>query len=195
MQQEIELLRQKNFIRTNARLFWEWEIIDNRLKNHKEISYQVLERNIEGIPIIYKVTYHIRSFCGVLEKDSNGLEKPIYADTFFLKISIPNNYPSVESKLDFKFMTMDEKSNKIPHPWHPNIRYFGDFAGKVCLNTLAFGTYTDLAVYIERIAMYLKYEKYHALNESPYPEDYIVAEWVLKQAETNGWIEELKKQN
>lgn len=192
MPELIEKYKQEKFVHSNARLLWEWEAIDKRLKNNKEISYSIVERNAEGLPVEYEVYYDIRSFCGVADKDKNGLERPLFADEFKMKIFIPNNYPSIDSKLVFRFLTEDVFGIEIPHPWHPNIRYFGDFAGHVCLNNVAYGTYTDIALYIEKIALYLKYDKYHALNIPPFPEDNIVAEWVVNQAEPNGWIDELK---
>ncbi|MFZ4398517.1 MAG: hypothetical protein ACOYO1_00670 [Bacteroidales bacterium] len=190
--QEIENLKEKNFNCTNARLLWEWETIDKRINNNTEIFYRITERNAFDLPLEYEVIYNIRSFCGVAEKDENGFEKPIFADKFFMKIKIPNNYPSCDSKMVFRFMTMDIDGNKIPHPWHPNIRYFGDFAGRICLNEVAFGSFADIALFIERVSHYLKYEKYHAIAKEPYPEDLYVAEWVCNQAEPNGWIDDLK---
>jgi hypothetical protein len=38
------------------------------------------------------------------------------------------------------------------------------------------------------VASYLRYETYHALLESPYPEDLKVATWVMRQGEPNGWL-------
>jgi hypothetical protein len=49
-------------------------------------------------------------------------------------------------------------------------------------------TYTDLLWGIRRVASYLRYETYHALMESPYPEDLKVAAWVIRQGEPNGWL-------
>lgn len=193
MSLEIEDYKNKNFTGTNFRLLQEWEIIYDRFRNNKEIVVVIRERNGVGLPIVYEVTYKIRSFCGVMEKDENGLEKPLFANRFLMRIKIPNNFPSADSKLDYRFMTEDIFEKKIPHPWHPNIRYFGDKVGHVCLNRLAYGTYTSLALYIENVALYLKYEKYHAVNEPPYPEDDQVARWFLEQAEPNGWVEELIK--
>jgi hypothetical protein len=190
---EIEELKQMRFVHRNARLLWEWETIVKRFGNNKEISFKIVEKNADGIPVKFEIIYNIVSFCGIKEKDKKGLEHPVFANRFCMLIIIPNNYPTFESKLVFKFLTEDNSKNKIPHPWHPNIRYYGDFAGKVCLNELASGTYTDLAVYIDRVAFYLKYEKYHAsVIDPPYPEDEIVAEWVVNQAEPQGWIDELK---
>ena len=196
MEQEIDAFKSKSFTGTNMRLLEEWNSIINRFQNNNEISILIRERNAAKLPIVYDVVYNIRSFCGVKEKDENGLEMPILAKGFTMRISIPNNFPSVESKLDFRFLTEDIlEINKIPHPWHPNIRYFGDFAGKVCLNKAAFSTYTDLALFIERVSLYLKYEKYHAEHIEPYPEDDLVANWVLEQAEPNGWIDDLRNSN
>ena len=59
-------------------------------------------------------------------------------------------------------------------------------AGRVCLNRL--NTFSSLAWGIERVALYLRYELYHALPEPPYPEDLKVAEWVRKKGEPNEWI-------
>lgn len=59
-------------------------------------------------------------------------------------------------------------------------------AGRVCLN--APDSYMDLVWYVERVALYLKYELYHAKQEPPYPEDINVARWVLRQGEPMRWI-------
>jgi hypothetical protein len=46
----------------------------------------------------------------------------------------------------------------------------------------------DLAWYVERVALYLKYDLYHAKQAPPYPEDITVARWVLRQGEPMRWI-------
>jgi hypothetical protein len=192
MKNEIEEFKKKDFTGRSYRLLEEWEIMFNRFKNHNAIAIVVRERDGNQLPIEYDVFYNIKSFCGVEEKDENGLEKPVFADEFIMRIIIPNSFPSCDERPNFKFLTENIHEQPIPHPWHPNIRFFGDFAGRVCLNNEAFGTYADLALFIERVALYLKYDKYHAVNEVPYPEDEKVAEWVLNQAEPNGWIDELQ---
>ena len=111
---------------------------------------------------------------------------PVFHDRFVLSITIPPDYPCIDAGPVFRFLTEDGNGNPIPHPWHPNIRWFGEFAGRVCVNTP--DTYTDIEWCVERIACYLKYEKYHALNEPPYPEDQQVASWVIRQGEPNGWV-------
>ncbi|MBQ6155827.1 MAG: hypothetical protein IJK22_04415 [Bacteroidales bacterium] len=190
---EVEKYKDKHFIGRNARLLNEWMSIDERYMHNPEVSYIIRKRNAEGLPVIYEIIFNIKSFCGVGEADENGWQRPLFHDEFIMRIIIPNNYPGVDSKLEFKFLTQTPTGFKIPHPWHPNIRYFGDFAGLVCLNTNACGSYTDLSFYINRVVSYLKFEKYHALNTPPYPQDNKVAEWVLDQAEPNGWITELQE--
>lgn len=193
MDREIERYKQIKFTGRNRRLMHEWEAIDQRFRDDKQIVYVIRKRNSENLPVEYEIDFKVKSFCNVSPADSHGLEKPVTADSFRMSIRIPNNYPSVDSKLEFRFITKDAEGKDIPHPWHPNIRFFGDFAGRVCLNTPACGTFTDLAWYVDRVLSYLKYEKYHAQNTPPFPEDNKVAEWVLNQAEPNGWIEQLCK--
>lgn len=192
---EIDLYKQNRYVGRNRRLMHEWSAIDQRFHDDPVISYTITRRNTENLPTQYEVVFKVKSFCNVEEPDENGLCKPITADEFRMNITIPNNYPAVDSKLEFKFICKDAEGKDIPHPWHPNIRFYGDFAGRVCLNTPACGTFTDLAWYIDRVMLYLKYEKYHALNIPPFPEDNKVAEWILEQAEPQGWIEQLRSQN
>ena len=189
---EVDQYKDKHYIGRNARLLNEWIAIDERYMHHPEVSYIIRKRNAEGLPVVYEIIFNIKSFCGVSEPDEQGLQHPLFHDEFVMRINIPNNYPSIDSKLEFKFLTKTLTGIEIAHPWHPNIRYFGDFAGLVCLNTNACGSYTDLAFYINRVISYLKYEKYHALNTPPYPQDNKVAEWVLEQGEPQHWIENLQ---
>jgi hypothetical protein len=103
-----------------------------------------------------------------------------------MRIDLPVGYPCVDSPPSLQFVVCDNRGNAVPHPWHPNIRYFGEFAGRVCINMA--DTYTDLLWGVRRVASYLRYETYHALLESPYPEDLKVATWVMRQGEPNGWL-------
>lgn len=192
---EIDQYLSKRWVGRNRRLLHEWEAIDKHFRDDPNISYIIRKRNADGLPIMYEIVLKVKSFSGVTEPDGKGLCHPVCSDVFRMNIVIPNNYPAVDSKLEFKFVTYDDQGNEIPHPWHPNIRYYGDFAGRVCLNTPACGTFTDLAWYVDRVMSYLRYEKYHALNTPPFPEDNKVAEWVLEQAEPNGWIEQLRNEN
>lgn len=173
------------------RLKYEYDTLMVRLGHRSDINIDVTRcREGSGVPDAYKITYLIRSLCGVENIENLGkpgvVNKPVFHDRFILSITIPPDYPCIDSSPAFRFLTEDDNGIPIPHPWHPNIRWFGEFAGRVCVNTP--DTYTDIEWCVERIASYLKYEKYHALNEPPYPEDQQVASWVIRQGEPNGWV-------
>lgn len=174
----------------NRRLFQEWKQLDERISRRNDISYQVTRTNTAGMPIQYDISYRILSICGVehVEKlNEPGISnKPVFSSRFKMQIDIPEDYPCIDAQPSFCFYTETKDGEELPHPWHPNIRYFGEFAGRVCLN--APDSYMDLAWYVERIALYLRYELYHAWQEPPYPEDMKVARWVIKQGEPMNWI-------
>lgn len=190
MTPSIDSFEEKSLSGRNRRLLYEWKRISERTANRTDICYQVTRRNPLGLPTGYLVTYHIKSICGV--EDVQELENkevgnpPVFASRFLMQIDIPSNYPCIDAPPAFHFLSKDESGNDIPHPWHPNIRFFGDFCGRVCLNMP--DTYTDLIWGIERVALYLRYDLYHAIAEPPYPEDLKVAEWVIAQGEPNEWI-------
>lgn len=174
----------------NRRLLTEWRRLEQCLENRHDIQLRVIRRNTEGLPIGYLVTYQLRSICGVSNLEHFGergvSNEPVYATGYQMRIDIPDGYPSVDCPPVFRFLTCDEQGTPIPHPWHPNIRWFGDFAGRVCINMA--DTYTDLAWGVDRVAQYLRYDTYHAISEPPYPEDLKVASWVIRQGEPNEWI-------
>lgn len=166
----------------DRRLEYEYNRMMELNDHHEDINVRVVSRNANGFANGYLVEYLIRSICAV---DADG--KPLYADRFIMAIDIPVEYPSVDAPVSYRFLTVDPASGvEIPHPWHPNIRYFGNMAGRVCLN--AADTYAEIAWGVIRVGQYLRYERYHALNEPPYPEDQTVAAWVIRTAEPNGYI-------
>ncbi len=173
----------------NRRLLHEWSELDRALASRPELDYRIVQRNAQGLPTGYEVTYHVRSICGVerIERlqETEVSHPPLFATEFCLRITLPEHYPCIDAPAEFRFVTHREE-RKIPHPWHPNIRYFGEFAGRVCLNTP--DTYAGLAWCVERISHYLNYDRYHARPEPPYPEDMKVAEWVVREGEPRGWI-------
>lgn len=169
----------------NRRLKIEWESLETRLDGSNEITCRPVRFNEEGLPTAYLVEYRIRSICGVMEAP-DGSRPPVFADRFLMRLEIPEGYPSFDAAPVLRFLTRDDEGNEIPHPWHPNIRYYGDFAGRVCLNSV--DTFEPLVWMVMRVASYLRYERYHALNEPPYPEDQTVAAWVVREGETNDWI-------
>ncbi len=174
----------------NRRLLNEWKRLDYALQKRNDIDYQIIKRNTDGLPTEYIITYRIRSICGVEQierlNEIGVSNPPVFASKFVLRINLPENYPCIDAPPEFYFLTQNAEKDPISHPWHPNIRYFGEFAGRVCLNTP--DTYSGLEWCVERIAHYLRYERYHAIQEPPYPEDFKVAEWVIKQGEPNEWI-------
>lgn len=174
----------------NRRLLHEWSELKRSFEHRSGIEYRILKCNAQGLPIAYLITYHIHSICSVerIEQlNEPGVSNPpIFASLFQMRIDLPVNYPCIDAPAEFRFLTCDAEGQPIPHPWHPNIRYFGEFAGRVCLN--APDTYSGLAWSVERIAHYLSYDRYHAIQEPPYPEDFKVAEWVVKQGEPKRWI-------
>lgn len=171
------------------RLWHEWRQMDLALAGKATMAYEPCRRDARGLPVAYEVVYRLRSIRGVenVESlDAPGVENPpLFADEFRMRIDLPEGYPCVDAPPEFRFLTT-WRGRAIAHPWHPNIRYFGEFAGRVCLNFP--DTYASLAWAVDRVARYLRYELYHAIHEPPYPEDPRVARWVVRQAEPRGWV-------
>ena len=130
----------------NRRLWYEWQKLQEALSGRTDIRCSVLLTNTQGLPVRYNVDYYIRSICGVTDVDQLGepgvSNTPLYAEHFRMQIDLPDNYPCVDGAPVFRFLTEDENGQPIAHPWHPNIRYCGRFAGRVCINMA--DTYTDL---------------------------------------------------
>lgn len=174
----------------NRRLLHEWRTLEERFDGRSDVSVSVAAVNAAGLPVRYRVDYHLRSICGVEGVERLGepgvSNPPLFADRFCMEIELPASYPCVDGAPVFRFLTADGQGRALPHPWHPNIRWFGPMAGRVCLNMS--DSYTDLAWGVARIADYLRYELYHAVAEPPYPEDLQVAAWVVRQGEPHEWI-------
>lgn len=168
---------------------YEYQQLMKFAEGRKDVSIAVTREDADGIPCAYVVTYNIHSICGI-----NDDRTPVFADVFTMLIDIPEDYPQIDAPPEFRFTQHptshthhpSPQTTPLPLPWHPNIRYHGDMAGHVCLNAL--NTFTDLAWGVERVALYLRYELYHALPEPPYPEDLTVAEWVRHVGEPNEYI-------
>ena len=174
----------------NRRLLHEWKAMDEQLDGRDDIRYSVLKYNADGLPVSYRIDYRLTGICGVEQEEQldnpDIPNPPRVADAFVLQITIPPGYPCVDAVPSYHFLTTGPDGRDIPHPWHPNIRYYGAFAGRVCLNQP--DTYADIVWAVKRIAGYLTYERYHAKSQPPYPEDLTVARWVIEQGEPNGWI-------
>lgn len=124
------------------------------------------------IPILYEVDYHIKSIIGIHPDQS-----PIYGDKHTLQIDFPAKFP-LET---FKVKTL----SKI---WHPNIKWDGLLAGRVCVNNKGFGRGYDLFWLLLRLGEIIQYKNYLAENIPPYPEDAKVASWIINHAEPNGIV-------
>lgn len=174
----------------NRRLLYEWQQLERGLKGRSDIKWHVLKTNSEGLPTSYLIDYNIHSICGVTNVEQLGkigvINEPLFYDHFVMQLDLPINYPQVDGAPELRFLTTDNNSDPIPHPWHPNIRFFGSFAGRVCINMS--DTYTDLLWGVRRVGSYLRYEIYHATLEPPHPEDLQVAAWVRNQGEPREWI-------
>ena len=174
----------------NRRLLHEWQTLEERFGVRHDVEISVRDRNASGLPVGYLVNYRIRSICGVEQVErlgEPGVENPpVFADSFSMELVLPANYPCVDGAPVFRFLTAGKDGNPVPHPWHPNIRWFGPMAGHVCLNMN--DTYTDLAWGVDRVASYLRYDLYHAISEPPFPEDMQVAAWVIRQGEPKEWV-------
>ena len=104
---------------------------------------------------------------------------PVFANHFVMQLVLPEGYPQADCPPQFLFVGSVK-------PFHPNIRYYGEMAGHVCINQL--NTFSDLAWGIERVALYLRYELYHAIQEPPFPEDLQVAAWVRHIGEPKEYV-------
>jgi len=140
----------------------------------ENVIIEVRECDPAGVPLSYMVTFLIKSICGIDDE-----LRPVFARRYEMEVVIPEKYPQVDAPVSFRFV-----GDKIP--WHPNIVHSGELAGNVCLNQL--NTFTDIAWGIERAALYLKYELYHAEQTPPFPIDLKVAGWVRSEGEPGGWV-------
>jgi len=174
----------------DRRLLHEWRTMGRRLSSRNDIRFSPSKFNARQLPTEYLVDYRIKSICGVTNierlNEENVENEPIFHTGYQMTITLPDNYPDIDGAPRFRFRTTDDSGQPIPHPWHPNIRFFGDYAGNVCLNMA--DTYTDLAWAVERVALYLRYELFKADEQPPYPEDLNVAKWTRLQALPNRWV-------
>lgn len=151
------------------RRLYEWETLKKTFEVRNDVDISVTECGPDGIPLKYLVKYHIKSISGVT---GDGL--PLFSEEFVMSVTIPDKYPQAGAPVTYRF----DGENK---PWHPNIVYHGDLAGNVCVNQL--NTNSDIAWCIERVALYLRYELYHAEQTPPFPVDLTVAKWVREKGE------------
>lgn len=178
---DINQFRNEKYKGRDARLFMEWDLLEKKYGDDSRVtSIIVRKENAKSkLPEMYEIIFNVKSIIGVNPKNEQGLETPVFGNKHRLKIELPDDYPSATGLPAFKFIT---------DVWHPNIRFFGDFKGRVCLTFQDRPLTTPLTEYIDTILEYLTYENYFAVNTYPFPEDLTVSEWVREQAEPNNWL-------
>lgn len=190
----------------NRRLLKEWQLLVERFRQDSEVDVEVTKTNVQGLPIEYRVVYNVRSLCGVgsldqVTSESDNMQSeaydlrgttleegdPRFADRFVMMLTLPSQYPCVDALAQLSFVDRDGDGACVAMPWHPNIRYYGSFRGRVCLN--AMDSSVELVWCVDRVARYLRYELYHSIQEPPYPEDLRVARWFNHNIDKIDWTE------
>jgi len=181
MAREIDNFRSEKYKGRDFRLFKEWDLLEKKYGNDSRVAAIIVKKqNAKSkLPEKYEIVFNIKSIVGVKPKNEKGMEEPVFGNKHKLTIELPENYPSADGLPKFMFVT---------DVWHPNIRFFGDFKGRVCLTFPDCSLTTPLTEYVDRIVDYLTYDDYFAEDRYPFPEDIIVAEWVREQAEPNKWL-------
>ena len=95
----------------DRRLFYEWSQLERAFGQGGKIRFEVAECNSRGLPIKYRVAYHIRSIQGVERVEALDMpgvsNPPIFASLFLMTITLPDNYPCVDAPVEFRFLTCD----------------------------------------------------------------------------------------
>jgi ubiquitin-protein ligase len=160
------------------RLAKEHQLVDDFCKQSNLIGYEGFKRKGGMPPDRYLFHYKLRSIVGI-----NDDQSPIYGDKHIAEIIISPEFP-----------LGGQPACKMKTPvWHPNIKFDGRFAGKICINAESLGSWHTLDMLAERIGEMLQYKNYHAEHTEPYPEDARVAEWVRTYAEPRGIVNKAKK--
>lgn len=178
----------------NLALLVEWKEIEELCNNHNDISYTIVKRNKDDLPIEYEVTYNIPSFVGLDKNkkiDDGKLEEkiekrelffpPLFGNIHRMQIIVPPNFPQVSGK---------PKGRIVSQIWHPNIVCHGDdnILGRVCFNEGNLDASVTIADRIVQVAEYLRYYNYLAEDREPHPYDTDVAYWIREIAEPMGWV-------
>jgi len=175
-------------------LLAEWKEIDELCNHRDEISYKIVKKNKDDLPIEFEITYNIPSFISLhetkkinnpeLEKTIDKKElfyEPVFGHEHHLQIIIPPNFPQVSGK---------PKGKIISPIWHPNVVCHGDdnIMGRVCFNEGNLDASVTIADRIVQVAEYLTYHNYLAEDREPHPYDTDVAYWIREIAEPMNWV-------
>lgn len=142
------------------------------------VSYEAVGAKAGFPPEKYLIHYKVKSITAI-----GPDQMPVYGDTHTAEITIPARFPLAEQP----------KCKMVSQVWHPNIKFGGEFAGRICINAEALGHWHTLDMLAERIGEMLQYKNYHAENTHPHPEDATVAKWVREFAEPKGIINKKAK--
>ena len=144
----------------------------SQLKSDR-IKWRVTETSTHlNIPTKYEVDYLIKSIVGI-----NADQSPVFGEKHTIQVSFPAKFP---------LETFEAKT--ISPVWHPNIKWDGPMKGRICVNNRSFGRGYDMFWFLLRIGEIIQYKNYLAENIAPYPEDAMVAKWVLDYAEPEGLV-------
>jgi len=159
------------------RLQMEHNLVQEYCANSDVVSYtpSCLKENMP--PHKYLVKYEVRSISHI-----DATEMPVYANCHYVSIELPNDYPVVSGPI----------CRMETDIWHPNIRSEGVHKGRICINSNVLGAWFTLDLLINQIGEMIQYKNYHALHIKPYPEDPVVAQWVLTVAEPKGIVDKAK---
>ncbi len=160
------------------RLAKEHELLDDFCEQSKIVSYEGKRRRGGLPPDKYLFHYNLKSVVGI---DAN--QNPIYGNKHTAEIEISPQFP----------LGGQPSCKMITPAWHPNIKFDGAFAGKICINAEALGSWHTMDMLAERIGEMLQFKNYHAVNEPPYPEDAKASQWMREYAEPRNIINKAKK--
>ena len=160
------------------RLALEHQLLRALCNQSEVISYTAVERKGALPPEKYLISYKLKSIISI-DNDQN----PVFGYNHQAVITIPPEFPLGGQPICYMKTSL----------WHPNIKYSGHYAGRICINAQALGHWHTLDMLVLRIGQMLQYKNYHAINIQPYPEDAEVARWVREYAEPNDIVNREKR--
>ncbi|MCB9233204.1 MAG: hypothetical protein H6581_16225 [Bacteroidia bacterium] len=154
------------------RLVREHLLLDELCKLRPNLSYEVLDEHLPP----HRFRIFIEDLLGI--SGVNPDQSPVFRKDHVLEITLPPAYP-VEPAICYM----------ITDAWHPNIQHGGGpFKGRICGNNETFSAFFSLDDLVLRIEEMLAYKMYNADFVHPFPEDEIVAKWVLDYGEPLGIV-------
>lgn len=178
----------------NKALLAEWKEIHELFQSREDLSYKVIKKNKNDLPIIYDIIYKTVSFIGLdkskkldgdfleeSEENKKFLFYPLLGEIHRMQITIPPNFPQINGK---------PKGSISTEIWHPNVVCHGDekIVGRVCFNEGNLDASVTIVDRILQVADYLTYKNYMVEDREPYPYDLEVAYWIREIAEPMGWV-------